>query len=648
MTSSRRAARALALTALLALGAAAPASAQDGRAAGRALDEARAALAGKGAGNGRELTLILRDLAAGRSALGPRDRRAVDEILRRPTDDPNPTEGEFSYQVDEETPLCNERFCIHYVADTEDAPDMTDADDDGTPDYVERVLEVFDEVYARENTQLGWPVPPSDGTLGGGPELDVYLGDIGLDGTYGYVAPDAGQPDDAPVKHSYQVMDDDYEEFDGDVSLQVTAAHEYNHVLQFGINAPADAWWFEATATWMEEQVYPLVDDYLQYVGPWAAATGGGTALTSFIQHGLEPQNYQYGSAVWNHYVTARQDEVAVRDTWTRSVPGEDALTSYDRVLTGGFAPAFAGFAAAVAEWKAPGSPFPDSALYPDAARTGALAVDGAGVTSTLDHASFDLRDVTGASAATIRLEATFPPGVSGAVALVGAAAEGTPVQEIALAPDGGPVSVDLANPGANARVTAVIVNADRRHGPVRDEETEEWDWTHDDVPVPSRVITAPATDPGPEPTPTPPNPAPAPGPSPAPTPAPPVVVVPPDTTGPLVRVPTSNRARRATAGGVVSFTVGPMAENTSGVLSMKSDKRIRVGGRRQILTLGSRAFQVLSGQTGTVQIRLSKRARRALRKTKRLRVQATITARDAAGNATVRTYRFTLRAPRR
>ena len=27
---------------------------------------------------------------------------------------------------------------------------------------------------------------------------------------------------------------------------------------------------FESTATWMEEIVYPAVNDYLQYIGPWA------------------------------------------------------------------------------------------------------------------------------------------------------------------------------------------------------------------------------------------------------------------------------------------------------------------------------------------------------------------------------------------
>ena len=38
--------------------------------------------------------------------------------------------------------------------------------------------------------------------------------------------------------------------------LEVTLAHEYNHVLQFGYDAFQDTWFVESTATWMEDQVY--------------------------------------------------------------------------------------------------------------------------------------------------------------------------------------------------------------------------------------------------------------------------------------------------------------------------------------------------------------------------------------------------------
>ncbi len=49
----------------------------------------------------------------------------------------------------------------------------------------------------------------------------------------------------------------------------MTFAHEYNHILQMGYDAYQDAWFAESTATWMENQVYDGIDDYLRYVRRW-------------------------------------------------------------------------------------------------------------------------------------------------------------------------------------------------------------------------------------------------------------------------------------------------------------------------------------------------------------------------------------------
>ena len=73
--------------------------------------------------------------------------------------------------------------------------------------------------------------------------------------------------------HGYLVLDNDYSpfEFPGTKpiqDLQVTFAHEYNHILQFGYDAFQDPWFAESTATWMEDQVYNGIDDYLRYVRP--------------------------------------------------------------------------------------------------------------------------------------------------------------------------------------------------------------------------------------------------------------------------------------------------------------------------------------------------------------------------------------------
>ncbi len=35
-------------------------------------------------------------------------------------------------------------------------------------------------------------------------------------------------------------------------SMQVTAAHEYNHILQFNYDLFEQVWMYESTATWVE------------------------------------------------------------------------------------------------------------------------------------------------------------------------------------------------------------------------------------------------------------------------------------------------------------------------------------------------------------------------------------------------------------
>ncbi len=496
----RTALLAAAVLALSAPGASA-APAPSRAAAAEALREARAALI-----SGEDVSLALRDLAAALPSLSARDRRVARAILARPTDDPpNPTDEESGadYTVAEAEPLCSPRFCIHYVETTEDAPDLTDDDTNGFPDYVDRALEVFEEVYDRENgaapAGLGWPAAPSDGALGGGPELDVYLADIGEASLYGYVATDADQV--GKSQFSYQVMDNNYTEdfFNGDESLRVTAAHEYNHVLQNGINSTLDAWVFEATATWIEEQVYPAINDYFQYLDPWAFGARDSLPLTSFVADETELNNFQYGSAVWNFYLESRFGDDAIRDVWTQSEEGEDGLTAYDRAIPlsaeTSFSEAFGGLATAVAEWRSNPARFPDNASYPDVERNLFLDVDGAAAPVVLDHASFKLLDVRGAGADAIRLEATFPEDTPGTIALVGRPAGGEPVVErLVNVPAGGPATVVLDEPNAYERVTAVLVNGDRDHGEY-DEDAEDWIWTGDDAAVSARVVRAPSED---------------------------------------------------------------------------------------------------------------------------------------------------------
>ncbi|HWC08276.1 MAG TPA: MXAN_6640 family putative metalloprotease, partial [Solirubrobacterales bacterium] len=181
----------------------------------------------------------------------------------RPTDSHDPNRNAYSVPEAPRSPACSQFFCVHWVDQGLDAPKLTDGNGDGVPNYVDKVLETAEHVHQIENEKLGWREPKSDGKRGGGEgKTDIYLSQIGGE-LFGYAAPDRGQiasSKQVPRRlYGYLVLDNAYSafEFPGTKptqDLQVTIAHEYNHILQFGYDAYQDPWFAEATATWMEDQ----------------------------------------------------------------------------------------------------------------------------------------------------------------------------------------------------------------------------------------------------------------------------------------------------------------------------------------------------------------------------------------------------------
>jgi hypothetical protein len=265
------------------------------------------------------------------------------------------------------------------------------------------------------------------------------------------------------------VLDKDYSRFaNGDAAggvaaESVTAAHEYNHVIQNAYDYLEDSWMFEATAVYMEDKVYPQINDYLHYVPAWTSNTR--QPLTTFSEANLKP----YGSAVWNHWLDFRFGRAVVRSAWENSVAAADfAPGAYNAAITGaggaGFPDEFSRFGAAVAEWNVPGSGFPDP--YPDVPRDGLLPAGTQTSPFTLPHTTFALFDVpVPSSAPVIRLTATLPAGVAGGIALVGRTGTdsdaGTVTSNLTPMTAGGTAAVQLENPGAFGRITAVVVNGD-------------------------------------------------------------------------------------------------------------------------------------------------------------------------------------------
>lgn len=226
------------------------------------------------------VTMILRDLAIRVRDLPADLQKVARSVLARPTDGASDPQGD-GYTVAEATPVCGTNWCVHYVTSTDDAPPAVDDNANGIPDQVDATLTAMSEVWAKEITDYGYRQPKSDITsTNHGPDgnIDIYLADVGADGLYGYCTSDdpnlayVGTPTYPYWDFSaYCVFDNDYSPAQftvtsGIPALEVTAAHEFFHAVQFAYDAAEDYWFMEGTATWMEDEVYDGVNDNLAYL----------------------------------------------------------------------------------------------------------------------------------------------------------------------------------------------------------------------------------------------------------------------------------------------------------------------------------------------------------------------------------------------
>ncbi len=246
-----------------------------------------------------------------------------------------PDLGATVYYVD--TP----HFRLHYTLASDHAVPTIDADTSGIPDYVEETAIAFEYSWQVEVDVLGWAAPPADNGIAGGDLYDVYFEDIYDDGTAGYT--DGGYDDtlvgDNPnspatelyASYSYISIDNDFAENDewGDPSIplldvmRATAAHEFNHALQFGYDGfePA-AWLWEATATWMEDLVYDDINDsdfYLEtvYKSPDTCQIAEGEYDT--IEDG-----HWYGMWIFLRFISERHGNGVILSLWEHLATQDD------------------------------------------------------------------------------------------------------------------------------------------------------------------------------------------------------------------------------------------------------------------------------------------------------------------------------------
>ena len=255
-------------------------------------------------------------------------------------------------------------FRIHYDTTGSDAVrNAAIRNGQGIPVWVDTLAMVLDSIWVKEVTQMGFRAPVGDSFYtpnGGDGRLDVYLENLGLG--LGLTFPDSAGGVLGNRATAFIILDNDYNTFPYNNPLygigpsgamRVTTAHEFFHAVQFAYNVfgfevvsgNGMYYWQEATATWMEDQMYNEINDYSQYLLYWFRAPE--LSFRSFSSDFFNPDpNVQnkvfrpYALGIYGHYLSKRFPNPSygysvVRRVWERmaTVSGFNLFAAIDFAL---------------------------------------------------------------------------------------------------------------------------------------------------------------------------------------------------------------------------------------------------------------------------------------------------------------------------
>jgi hypothetical protein len=256
------------------------------------------------------------------------------------------------------------KFLFHFTRSGVDA--VTDRDlspQNGVPDYVDDVIEGVRRAYEDWVTVGGWPDPPGDQGVGGDDRIDVYIKRITCQEAGGISSCPPGT--EAPqglfgvtwsenrvagtsrlVYTSFIIINNANDIPLGRNWAQSVAAHEFHHVIQFGMDVHEPGWVYESTAAYLQLQLFRILQETPYLVDALLVPRLDRPDL------GLETEEgrLEYSNGLWFRFLVDRfGDEDLVREVWERAARSDtpELYTAFDEVL----APHQSRFTEALTDW---------------------------------------------------------------------------------------------------------------------------------------------------------------------------------------------------------------------------------------------------------------------------------------------------------
>jgi len=180
---------------------------------------------------------------------------------------------------------------------------------------VNEMLQAFEFSWAQEIGRMGHTAPVGTEQY----KFNVYVGDTGscapsVYGMGGYFTVDSqGHPF---IVMSQGTMADT-------IYGQSVAAHEFYHAVQHASDAygTSDAdWYWEATATWVEREVYVSDTVYAQFIFGYAFMPHKQLNAFDYPDSGAIEEYHQYGAFIFPQYLSEHEaDWTLIRDSWVEA-----------------------------------------------------------------------------------------------------------------------------------------------------------------------------------------------------------------------------------------------------------------------------------------------------------------------------------------
>lgn len=229
----------------------------------------------------------------------------------------NPPERQISIQSP------SGKFTLHYDTSGKHSIPLEDISQNGIPDFIDSAGVILDYCWQKEVEEFGF-TPPREESGEPVSSYNVYFTNFIENNYYGLTSYDSSEG--AANWVTYLELNNDFTESGlytkGLDALRVTAAHEFFHAIQLTYNLwDEEIFFYEMSSVWMEETIYPDINDYFQYL-PMLFNTVQSRSLFS--------GSNEYGNSIFLHMLSKKHGLTILKEIWeqTKNKPPSEALSN--------------------------------------------------------------------------------------------------------------------------------------------------------------------------------------------------------------------------------------------------------------------------------------------------------------------------------